>query len=168
LGNVIWPEDLVDKFGVDGARYLLMSSLSFGQDGDVSWEKLIEKYNADLANNLGNLVSRVVKLNENIKAKAGKVKPKIRNLDKLVDEVKLKEILEEIWKQVDWANKYIEEKKLWELVKKEPKKAEKALSEIISLISEIAEVISPFMPEASGKIRKILETGETIVLFPRI
>jgi len=182
LGNVIWPEDLVEKFGVDGARYLLLSSLTSGQDGDISWEKLKEKYNADLANNLGNLVSRVLKLNENIKAKIGKEKPKIKNfdtrakrkveknecsLDSLYEEIKLKEILDKIWEQVNWANKYIEEKKLWELVKTSPKEGKKVLSELLSLISEIAEAISPFLPETSEKISARLKTQKSEPLFPR-
>jgi len=184
LGNVIWPEDLVEKFGVDGARYLLLSSLTYGQDGDISWEKLTEKYNADLANNLGNLVSRVIKLNENIKAKIGREKPKIKNLEKLVDEdksssspfaiarlfeeIKLKEILDKIWEQVAWANKYIEEKKLWRLVKNNPKEGKKVLIELLSLISGVGQALAPFMPETSMKIKEILEKGETSPLFPRV
>lgn len=168
LGNVIWPEDLVEKFGTDGSRYLLMSSLSYGQDGDISWEKLTEKYNADLANNLGNLVSRVMKLNENIKAKAGRGKPRIKDLDGLHEEIKLKEILDKIWEQIAWANKYIEEKKLWELVKANPKEGKKVLSELLSLISEIAKDIYPFMSETSKKISAQLKTSKSEPLFPRI
>lgn len=168
LGNVIWPEDLVEKFGTDGTRYLLLSSLSYGQDGDISWEKLIEKYNADLANGLGNLVSRVVKLNGGIGAKVERKKSKIKNLDKLFEEIKLKEILDKIWQQVAWANKYIEEKKLWELVKTDPKEGKKVLENLISLISGIGEVISPFMPETSEKIFAQLEISKSEPIFPRI
>jgi len=168
LGNVIWPEDLVQKFGVDGARYLLMSSLALGQDGDVSWEKLTEKYNADLANGLGNLISRVVKLNEKFKTNPStSLRARIENLDRLFENIKLKEILDEIWGQIAWANKYIEEKKLWELVKSEPEEGKKVLAELLSLISEIGEALAPFMPATSGKIKEILASGETKPLFPR-
>jgi len=187
LGNVIWPEELIQKFGVDGTRYLLMSSLSYGQDGDISWKRLVEKYNADLANGLGNLVSRVTKLNEGFKInkfdsiasaakiiKDIKVKKKTKDLGllyreiKLYEEIKLKEVLEEIWKKVAWANKYIEDKKLWELVKTDPKGAKKALTELLSLISQIAEAIAPFLPETSEKIKEILKTGKSEPLFPRV
>jgi len=168
LGNVIWPEDLVGKFGIDGSRYLLMSLLAYGQDGDISWEKLTEKYNADLANGLGNLVSRVSKLNENLKVKNKKLELRIKNLEGLFDEFKFKEILDEIWQQIAWANKYIEEKKLWELVKTDPKEGKKVLENLISLISGIGEVISPFMPETSLKIKEILKTGNIKPLFPRV
>jgi len=76
-GNVISPQEMVEKFGVDGTRYLLLSmGGNFGEDTDVSWEKMVEKYNADLANGLGNLVSRVIKLSENI------------NFDNLIEEYK--------------------------------------------------------------------------------
>jgi methionyl-tRNA synthetase len=168
LGNVIWPEDLAEKFGVDGARYLLMSSLAWGQDSDVSWEKLTEKYNADLANGLGNLISRIAKLNEKFKVKSEKSQLKIKNLDGLFNELKFKEILDEIWGQVAWANKYIEEKKLWELVKSDPEESKKVLAELLSLIYQIGEALIPFMPKISESIKKILETDESRPLFPRV
>jgi methionyl-tRNA synthetase len=176
LGNVIWPEDLVVKFGRDGARYLLMSSLSYGQDGDISWQRLAEKYNSDLANGLGNLVSRVMKLNEEFKINPStRLRARIKNLEKLFNEIKFKEILDEIWQEIAWANRYIEEKKLWDLLKTDPEEGKKVLSELLSLISEIAQVISPFLPETSEKIFEQLTlrqdsglTGKIKPLFPRI
>jgi len=170
LGNVIWPEDLIEKFGVDGTRYLLLSSLSYGQDGDITWERLTEKYNADLANNLGNLVSRVVKLDQKskIKYQKGISETKNNEIKKLFEEIKPKEILEKIWQEITFANKYIEEKKLWELVKTNPKKGKKVLNEIFSLIFEIANLIEPFMPDTSAKILQQLQTKKSQILFPRI
>ena len=64
LGNVITPTEMVEKFGKDGTRYLLLTLAHLGEDSDISWERATEKYNADLANGLGNLVSRVIKLSE--------------------------------------------------------------------------------------------------------
>ncbi len=171
LGNVIWSEELVNKFGVDGVRYLLMSSLSYGQDSDVSWEKLKEKYNADLANGLGNLISRIAKLSEKFHPAGGHPKSgKIKNdkIQKLFEELRFKDILDEIWSQIAWANKYIEERKLWELVKNNPGDGKKVLEELLSLIEEIGKAIEPFMPQASRKIAEILKTGEAAVLFPRV
>lgn len=74
LGNVIRPEELVKKYGVDATRYLLMSATPFGHDGNISWDKFDEKYNADLANGLGNLVARVLTMTE--KYFDGKVPPR--------------------------------------------------------------------------------------------
>jgi len=168
IGNVVLPEDLIKKFGVDGTRYLLLSSLSFGQDSDISWEKLTKKYNAELANNLGNLVARAITLNSGIKAKIIKTKIQNKNLEKLFEEIKIKEILEMIWEKISWANKYVEEKKLWELVKKNPKEGKKILSKLLSLIFEISKLIEPFMPTTSEKILQQLKTGQVDILFPRI
>ncbi|MBI4812752.1 methionine--tRNA ligase [Candidatus Falkowbacteria bacterium] len=173
VGNVIWPEQLVEKFGVDGARYLLMSSLAHGHDGDVSWEKMAEKYNTNLANGLGNLVSRVMNLAKgfNIAVRDGSLKIKSEKARKLLDEIKLKEALDEIWKEVDWANKYVEETRLWELVKANKKEARKVLEELLAAIISVAESLKPFMPATAEKIIKILESGEMKkgeILFPRI
>jgi methionyl-tRNA synthetase len=168
LGNVIWPQELAEKFGVPGARYLLMASLAWGQDGDVSWQKLTEKYNSDLANGLGNLVARVAKLNEKFKVSSSKSPSGIKNLNELIGQVKLKEALDEIWTQVAWANKYIEEKKLWELVKSDPEEGKKILGELLSLISEIGEALESFTPGIADNIKKILAGQESRPLFPRV
>lgn len=173
LGNVIWPEQLVEKFGSDGVRYLLMSSLAYGHDGDISWAKLTEKYNADLANGLGNLVSRTMNLAKGfeIAVRDGSLKIKSEKMRKFLGEIKPKEALDEIWKEVDWANKYVEETRLWELVKINKKQAKKVLEELLAALIDIAENLKPFMPETAGKIIKILESGEIKkgeVLFPRV
>lgn len=170
LGNVICPTEMVEKFGADAVRYLILSATTFGHDGDISWEKLTEKYNADLANGLGNLVSRVVKLSQisNLKSQISKTKIDSKKIKKLFQEFKLKEILDEIWRYIKWADKFIDEKKLWELVKTNPAQAKKDLSELLSLILEISNVIAPLMPGTSEKISQILKTNKTQVLFPRV
>jgi len=168
LGNVIWPEELIEKFGVDGTRYLLLSSLSYGQDGDITWEKLIKKYNDDLANNLGNLVSRTITLNKSLKTKFLKKELQIKNLEKLFEEIKIKEALEAIWHKINWANKYIEQEKLWELVKNNPQKGKVVLSKLLSLIFGIGKALEPFMPETSEKIFQQLKTNKVQILFPRL
>lgn len=171
-GNVIWAEELVAKFGADASRYLLLSTTPFGQDGDISWKKLTEKYNADLANGLGNLISRVFNLIENnfdgkVEVAAGV------NLDisDLMRELKLFEALQRIKEKITWANKYIDETKIWELVKNDKKNAQKILAELLAVIIKAGEGLQPFMPETAKKIlgnsqTKTIKKGEA--LFPRI
>ncbi|OGZ34734.1 MAG: methionine--tRNA ligase [Candidatus Portnoybacteria bacterium RBG_13_41_18] len=169
LGNVIGPAQMVQKFGVDGTRYLLLTLGGFGEDVDVTLERLAEKYNGDLANGLGNLVSRVIKLNEKFSVKSGQSSHKIEISDELFSELRFKEILDTVNEQVTWANKYIEEKKLWELVKNDPKEAQKILGELIDLVFSVAQTLTPFMPETSEKIKNILNLNKVEgSLFPRI
>ncbi|MDO8529253.1 MAG: methionine--tRNA ligase, partial [bacterium] len=119
LGNVISPAEMVEKFGVDGTRYLLLSmGGNFGEDVDVTWEKMIEKYNADLANGLGNLVSRVIKLAQGLKiidVQSSVISHQSSQISNLLDNMEFSQALDYIWNIISEDNKYIEEKKPWEL-----------------------------------------------------
>lgn len=169
LGNVINPEEMVDKFGVDGTRYLLLSYGLFGEDVDVSWERLAEKYNADLANGLGNLVSRVVKLSENFDKKVGiskvEINPNIRNS---FNTMNLGNQLRRIWNIIRDDNKLIDDTKPWELVKSNNEKFEEVMEKLIKDLYAVSELLIPFMPETAKKIKKVIETKKTEILFQRI
>jgi len=178
LGNVISPYEMVEKFGVDATRYLLLAGASFGEDFDITWEKLIEKYNADLANGLGNLVSRVIKLSENL----GQVeienvedenysrRPTIEFYRIYVEDMELSGALKQIWEvAINDSNKYIDENKPWELVKADEVKFKEVMRKLLSDLSLISVLLLPFMPETSEKIKKALETKKLDeVLFQRI
>jgi methionyl-tRNA synthetase len=172
LGNVIWPEQLVQKFGADGARYLLLAATPFGQDGDITWEKLTEKYNADLANGLGNLISRVFNLIEtNFDGQVGAAAGVNLDISDLMRELKLFEALQRVKEKIDWANHYIDEVQLWSLVKSDQAEAKKTLGELLEVIIKIGEGLAPFMPGVAQKIlaaarAERIQKGEA--LFPRI
>lgn len=167
LGNVIDPVEMVNKFGIDGTRYLLLSLGKFGEDLDLSWEWLTEKYNADLANGLGNLVSRVIKLNEK-SFKASTVNHELYTKD-TINTMELGGILEFIWTIIRNYNKYIEDNKPWELAKlPDTEKFEAVMYKLIVGLNDIADALMPFLPETSEKIKKALETKELVMLFPRI
>jgi len=178
LGNIIDPNDLVDKFGVEATRYLLLSQFPFGQDGDVQENRFIEKYNADLANGLGNLVARVLTLatkfkinppagGQKLKVSDKNIKNKVsetqKNCEKDMEGFKLYEVLEEVWKLIGFCDGYIEQEKPW----KNPK-PEKAINNLLYCISEIANLITPFLPETSEKIKNQIKSQKTGILFPRI
>jgi len=177
LGNVISPDELVDKFSTDGARYLLASWNSFGEDIDITWENLTEKYNAELANGLGNLVSRVFRLAENYssvelrnRGASGEVLDFTRTINEAMEGLRFSEAIEKIKAKIDWANKHIDETKLWDLVKTDKEKAGKVLEELLGIIVAVGESLESIMPETAGKIlagaraEKIVK-GEG--LFPR-
>lgn len=175
LGNVVSPEELIEKFSKDGARYLLLSAASFGEDIDLSWERMTEKYNADLANGLGNLVSRVMKLGGKLEVvrQVADWKLKIETefpeeFSKLLKNYRLSEGLEYIWNIVRSANKYIEETKPWELAKADPEKFEIVMKKLLEDLEHIAFLLSPFLPETSEKIQTMLTNRKGGILFQRI
>ncbi len=169
LGNVVSPNDLVEKFGVDAARYLLLTlGDSFGEDMDFTWERIIEKYNADLANGLGNLVSRITKLSEQSGPFVPQEMTVKEEFSNLVDKMELSKTLKYIWNLVSEANKIIDENKPWELVKTDKNKFEEVMGDLTARLQEIAENLRAFMPETAKNILTSLETKKTDILFARI
>ncbi len=169
LGNVISPKEMVERFGIDGTRYLLLTKGTFGEDNDISWEKMTTKYNADLANGLGNLTSRVIKLSENLNLEIGK-RENIFDKEniKLIDNFDLDKVLENIWKIVTEDNKYIEDNKPWELAKNDKVKFEAVMQKLLDDLYLISQMLIPFLPETAKKIKQALETKERVILFERI
>ncbi len=173
LGNVIAPEDLIKKYGVDAARYLIMSAAVFGHDGDISWEKFDEKYNADLANGLGNLTARasnlIEKNNLELKLKIGSNKKLVKAYGQHMADLKFDEALRLVWGALRNCDEILSDKKPWKLEDK--KLIKKILEPIAQEILNAAGLLKPFMPTASEKIinqfsAKQIKKGEA--LFPRI
>lgn len=169
LGNVIAIGDMLEQFGVDGTRYLLLTAGTFGEDVDLTMERMTEKYNADLANGLGNLVSRVLKLAEQLAShRAIDVSERNEGRDILMNEYRFSEVLQSIWKNVSEANKYIDIHKPWILVKTDQAKFEEVIAKLLTDISDIAFSLAPFLPETAEKIQIALQERKTVPLFERI
>lgn len=168
LGNVISPKELTDKYGVDGTRYLLLSAFPFGQDGDFSFEKLDIRYNADLANGFGNLVSRVATLCEKHEIEAEEYKEGFDpEFEKHLIEYRFGDSVEHLSREITVANKNVNDEKPWEL---EGEKAKEVLLDLVRKIQHIAFNLQPFTPESSERILKQF-TGKIKTadpLFPRI
>ncbi|HEB01534.1 MAG TPA: hypothetical protein ENI16_00880 [Candidatus Portnoybacteria bacterium] len=163
LGNVIDPLELSKQYGVDALRYFLLSEFPFGQDGDVSIKRLEERYNADLANNLGNLVSRVLTMAEKyFKGQIPKAKPQPdlvklvektwQNYEQGLEQIKFYEVLTDVWKLISFTNNYIEKNKPWDLAKSNPEKLKKVIANLLESLRQIAWMLQPFIPETSDKI----------------
>jgi len=169
LGNVIGIDEMIEKFGIDAARYLLMSGGTFGDDLDLTMERMTEKYNADLANGLGNLTSRVIKLAQNFQFPISNFQS-ISNdkISKLINEFNFDGALEYINGLVKDANKFIEDNKPWELAKNDEAKFKEVMEKLLSDLEIISELLTPFMPETSAKIKTALETKVAEPLFQRI
>lgn len=150
LGNVINPYDLVNKYATDAVRYYLLSKIHPWEDSDFTIEKFEETYNADLANGLGNLVSRIAKLCETSKLEFKQTKVEfLKNVEANLQHYKFDLALKEIWLTITQTDQFINEEKVWE---KKGKELEKDLNHLIFHVRTIAYCLLPFLPQTSQKI----------------
>ncbi len=176
-GNIIYASDLVERFGVDAVRYYVLHEIPFAQDGSITYELLCERYNSDLANTLGNLVSRSLAMtkkyfdgNVSYKGVLNEFDQDLENLAKKtkddvvshMDAFKAGDALEDIMRFLRRANKYVDETAPWVLAKDDSKKdeLENVLYHLLESIKEAALMLEPFMPSTSEKIFKFLNLKE--------
>ncbi len=168
-GNVIYADDLVNRFGVDAIRYYLLSEIPFAQDGGLTYEMIIERYNSDLANNLGNLVNRTVAMvnkyfggtlpcntcegefDDDLKQAVLAVLPAV---EKAFDSLHICDAAEAVINAAKRCNKYIDETLPWVLAKDEANndRLSTVLYNLIESIRIIAVLLSPFIPDTSREI----------------
>jgi len=131
---------------------------------------MTEKYNADLANGLGNLVSRAIKLSQqNEKLRLTNDESKSNDeLEKILAEYRIADGLEFIWKKVREANQYVDETKPWELSQTDEAKFQEVMANLLQQIAMIASLLRPFLPSTAEKIETALKTGKVEPLFQRI
>jgi len=181
-GNVIYADTLVDFFGVDAVRYFVLHEMPFDNDGVISWELMVERFNSDLANVLGNLVSRTISMtnkyfdgvltdaNDESVAGAMEVDTDLKDVvlmtvEKVVkkmSELRVADAITEIWTLFKRCNKYIDETTPWILAKEEDKK-ERLQTVLYNLSESIAigaSLLHSFMPETSEKILEYFGTNK--------
>ena len=170
VGNYIDPFEAVDRFGAEAVRYLLLRELPFDRDGDISWETMTDRFNADLANDLGNFVYRTLSMLQ--RYFDGKVpapdadataldkqlrtafERAVRGQDKHLKALDFTAGLELIWEAINRGNKYIEQSAPWVLAKQsdQRKRLQTVLYNLVEAIRLTAYLVSPFLPETAGKI----------------
>ena len=192
-GNVLYADELVDFFGVDAVRYFVLHEMPFDNDGVITWELMVERMNADLANTLGNLVNRTISMtnkyfggtvtnkgvadeaekvfDDDLARMAGELSAKV---DAKMDNLRVADAITEIFNLFKRCNKYIDETTPWVLAKDEAKKdrLETVLANLIKTIKVGAEELRPFMPETADKIEAQLGDGKVCekpeILFARL
>ena len=168
-GNVIYADDLVDLFGVDAVRYFVLHEMPFENDGGITWERLVERMNSDLANTLGNLVNRTISMSNKyfggVVTKTGAAEEVDDDLKAVVtatkakvaakmEELRVADAMTEIFGLFKRCNKYIDETMPWALAKDEAKKdrLEEVLYNLVESITIGACLLESFMPETTEKI----------------
>jgi len=185
LGNVVDPFVLGERYGCDAIRYHILREMALGADSSFSNEIMINRINSDLANGFGNLVSRTVAMadkyfggtlladreaapvDDDFKAVVLKA---VSEVEAAMDETKIKQALEEIFKAVDRANKYIDETEPWKLGKAESQKARLAavLYNLLDGIRIISTLLSPFMPSTMPKVWEQIGASEADVTYDKL
>ncbi len=173
-GNVVRPDDLVARFGFDSLRYFLLREMVFGQDADFSDEAFVDRYNSDLANDLGNTVSRVVTLSR--RAFEGKTPPVACDDNPLIaaarraaadyraamEELAFQRALESLWRLLGEANQYLVEREPWNLIKSEgpTERLSRVLWNGLEATRIVATGLLPFMPEQAARVLRGVGTAE--------
>jgi methionyl-tRNA synthetase len=170
LGNVISPKELVDKYGVDATRYLLLRHVHPVDDSDVTWERLDEWYTANLVNGLGNLVARIMKLAEDNLPEA--IVPSEFDLHddlEMLNDFAFNEYLNAIWARIQFLDEQITSKEPFKVVKTDVEKGRELIAGLAKELYAISELLVPVLPDTSEKIQAaVLANKKPDNLFPRL
>ncbi len=181
VGNVVDPNHIIDEYGLDAFRYYFSRHVPTQDDGDYTSEKFETAYNTELANDLGNLVSRVANMvtryQSGVVGDAPRGEHDMQQYHKAMESLEFNKALDQVWLMVRSLNQYIETVKPWEIAKKREKEsdAEDHLTEVLAHcvgnLLQIGDLLVPFLPSTAAAIHKTFETGVVVplegVLFPK-
>ena len=184
LGNVADPYQIINQLkskgltneqATDALRYYLLREIPTFEDGDYTWERLVETYNAGLANGIGNLTSRILKMAHSSSLLPwrgeGREGSNASNTNQLLDSYELAKAMDEIWAKIQACDQFIQKEEPFKKIKTDAEAAKKDIEYLLSELQNIAVSLQPFLPKTAEKILEALKNlkEENIPrLFPRI
>ncbi len=171
LGNVINPFDLVDEYGSDAVRYFLAREVNPFEDSDVTKERVKDAYNANLANGLGNLASRVLTLSEKYLEKCPDIPEKsdFTEYFAIYDTFDIKKAADFVWDKISALDKKIQSTEPFKLVKVDEEKGKELIKELVLELYQIARLLNPILHATNEKLKKLIRDNKKpeMPLFPR-
>lgn len=176
IGNVIAPAEIVEKYGSDAFRYYFLRHVPSYDDGDFSWKHFEEAYNNELANELGNAVQRTAAMLQKYQGGMIGDAPEAEHdagaYDEALAACKFDRALDHVWDQVRGLNQFIDQEKPWEIAKaKEDDHLREVLAQQVSDLLQIADLLEPFLPDTTTRIRHVFSSGIVrplkTTLFPK-
>ncbi len=166
LGNVISPLDLVQKYGTDAVRYILLRHVSPTEDSDLTLEAIHDHYTAHLTNGLGNLVARVMQLAETYLPESVTTSPA---LDEPLRDFKFNEAMDALWARMSAIDERVTTEKPFAIVKENPEEGRRLITELVRQLHAIGSSLRPYMPKTAEKIiQAVVANKKPDNLFPRL
>jgi methionyl-tRNA synthetase len=164
IGNVVSPHEIIAKYGTDGFRYYFLRHIPSYSDGDFTWQRIESAYNNELANELGNAVSRIAamvnKYQNGVIGNYPDPEHDTFRYEEALKQCRFDKAMDEIWEQVRGLNQYIDTEKPWAIAKEgDFGHLQEVLAYSVGCLIEIAELLTPFLPETAEKINAIFKQG---------
>jgi methionyl-tRNA synthetase len=175
-GNTIDPMEIVKEYGKDSLRYFVARELSNWEDSDFTWDRFKETYNANLANGLGNLVSRIMKMAITYGVSASPIETRNTYMDEshpewffpAFEKFEIKKCIDHVWERINLLDQYIQETEPYKKIKTDEPLAKQIVQDLLDRLWVIAKYLEPFMPDTSKEIINATENGVMPPsLFPR-
>jgi methionyl-tRNA synthetase len=171
LGNIIDPLELIEEYGAEAVRYFLARHISPFEDGDITKESFKEVYNANLANGLGNLVSRLLTLSKKYLTEAPEIPPDTipQNFKDEIERFNIQAAADIVWQHIGALDKRIQETQVFTVLKTDPEGGKEELRKMLVSLYTIGRMLNPLMPKTNETIKRLIKENKTpdTPLFPR-